>query len=372
MKLLSIMKSRVKRETVFLISLMAALMTLFFVPPSLNMTRHIDWKVLACLFCLMVAVGGVRNAGVLSVAASRLARLSKSTRSLSATLVFLTFFTSMAITNDVALITFIPLSLIVLAETPRPMTRILTIVLQTIAANIGSSLTPIGNPQNLFLFSRYDLSLYSFFAETAGIVLVGGLLLCMSLFAIRRDPVVYRIPVDAAPVVVSHAVAFGLLFIASVLAVFGILPFVPVSIVSALTILMLDRRLARTLDYGLLLTFVCFFVCTGNLGEIPSVASFLTSVVDKHTLATGILASQIISNVPAAILLSGYTSDAGSLVRAVSIGGLGTLIASLASVISFKFFARNRPFETMKYLGVFSAINAIYLGVIWIITFFWY
>ena len=372
MNVLTAIRSRAKRETVLLISLAAALSTLFFVPPSTAMARHIDWKVLACLYCLMAAVGGAKNSGVFSVAASHLARLSGSTRSLSGTLVVITFFSSMAITNDVALITFVPLSLLVLAGTPRPMTRILTIVLQTVAANLGSSLTPIGNPQNLFLFSRYGMSLSAFVAETAGIVAIGGALLVVSLGAIRKEPVVYRIPADKVPVDIPRSIAFGALFLASVMVVFGTLPFVPVCVAATVTVAVFDRRLARTLDYGLLLTFVCFFVCTGNLGDIPGVSSFLTSVASKRPLATGILASQAISNVPAAILLSDYTNESGELIRAVSIGGLGTLIASLASVISFKFFARERPGETSKYLIVFSVVNAAYLVILWLFAYTWY
>ncbi len=364
--------SRARRETVLLISFAAALVTLFFVHPSFDMARHIDWKVLACLFCLMSAVGGAKNAGVFTVAASRLVRLSGSTRALSAMLVFVTFLSSMAITNDVALITFIPLALIVLSGTPRPMTRILTVVLQTIAANIGSSLTPIGNPQNLYIFSRYQLSIARFVSETAGIVVFGGILISICLVLIDNTPVEYRIPVDSAPVDIPRATAFGSLFVVSVLVVFGVLPFMPVSILAAVTVMVLDRRLARTLDYGLLLTFVCFFVCTGNLGDIPRVSSFLTSVAERQALATGILASQLISNVPAAILLSAYVTDAGDLVRAVSVGGLGTLIASLASVISFKYFARERPEETLRYLTVFTILNFLFLGILWVFARYWY
>ncbi len=366
MRALRAIRSRARSELVLVISCIASLGTFFFVPPSFETARHIDWKVLACLFCLMTAIGGAKNAGVFSVAASRLARLSGSTRSLSALLVFVTFFSSMAITNDVALITFVPLTLVVLSKNPKPMTRIITVTLQTIAANIGSALTPIGNPQNLYVFSRYDMSLSSFLGETAGIVILGGVLLVVAISAVGKGPVGYRVPVDTAPVDVHRAAIFGLLFLVSVSAVFGLVPYQPVVALAAISVLAADRRLARMLDYGLLLTFVCFFVCIGNLGEIPRIASFLTAAAERNALATGIIASQLISNVPAAILLSGYVPDPGELVRSVSIGGLGTLIASLASVISFKFFARERPDETFKYLTVFTALNAIFLCILWV------
>lgn len=357
-----------RKETVFLISLGAALVSFLLVPPSLALFRCLDYKVLACLFCLMSSVAGARKAGVLDVFASRLVRMSGSVRSLGGLLVFGTFFSSMAITNDVALITFIPLSLIVLSGVPDRKVRVTIIVLQTIAANMGSSLTPIGNPQNLFLFSRYDISLQGFLAETGTIVAASGLLLAGSLAFLPDRKLDKRSVSDSFAINITHASVYGVLFIVTVMGVFGVVDYRPVLVLLVITVLVLDRKILSTLDYGLLGTFVCFFVFIGTMQEIPELRSILSRVVGEHPLASGIVSSQFISNVPAAILLSGFTSSAGDLLRGVSIGGLGTIIASLASVISFKFYTRSYPDETVSYLVCFTKWNLCFIVALLTVT----
>lgn len=361
-------RSFAKRETVFLLSLMAALVSFFFEPPSAALAGCIDYKVLSCLFCLMASVAGARKAGVLDVFASRLVLLSGTVRALGAMLIFGTFVSSMAITNDVALITFVPLSLIVLSRIPDSRVRITVIVLQTIAANMGSALTPIGNPQNLFLYSFFDLPLSVFLGETAIVVAVSAILLAISLRvlpAIRLDG---RTATSTFLIDGKRAIAYGVLFLLAVAGVFGLLDYRLVLIVIAASTFIIDRRLLATLDYGLLGTFVCFFIFIHNIQGIQELKGFLSDAVGKHPLVSGIAVSQCISNVPAAILLSGFTQSAGDLIRGVSIGGLGTIIASLASVISFKFFAHSYPAETFRYLAVFTVWNVAYMAILLAVT----
>lgn len=366
--LVGTLRSFAKRETVFLLSLTAALVSFLFEPPSAVLVECIDYKVLSCLFCLMAAVAGARKAGVLDVFASRLVRLSSSVRALGGMLIFGTFVSSMAITNDVALITFVPLSLIVLSRIPDSRVRITVIVLQTIAANMGSALTPIGNPQNLFLYSFYGLSLSRFLGETAVVVAASAVLLAVSLGVLPAMRLDGRTDSNTFHIDGRKSIAYGVLFLLAVTGVFGILDYRLVLVVITVSVFAVDRRLLATLDYGLLGTFVCFFIFIHNIQGIQELKVFLSDAVGRHPLLSGVAVSQCISNVPAAILLSGFTQSAGDLIRGVSIGGLGTIIASLASVISFKFFAHSYPAETFRYLAIFTVWNVVYMAILLAVT----
>lgn len=322
---------------------------------------YIDWKVLACLFSLMAVVAGLRKSGLFSSLAAAITRVGGSVRSLSAILVFVTFFVSMAVTNDVALITFIPFSLILLRDFGNERLRLRIVTLQTIAANIGSSLTPVGNPQNLYLFSFYRMDGGTFFSAIAPIVLAGSALLALSLYAVPATPVRPGAGSGNTRPDRRSVALYAILFVLSVLAVFRILDYRATAAIVFAFVLVYDRSLFGKIDYSLLGTFVCFFVCIGNLQRIPSVNGFLTSVVSRNVVLVGALASQAISNVPAAILLSGFTENAPELLRAVSIGGMGTIIASLASVISFKIYTREYPGSALRYLAVFTFWNVLFL-----------
>ena len=355
----------IKRETVLTIALSLAAISAFFVRPSVAYVGYIDFKVLACLFCLMVVVAGLRRTGLFERAALALTRYTTSVRNMAFILVAATFFISMAITNDVALITFIPFSLLLMKDIKNPKTRMKIITLQTIAANIGSSLTPVGNPQNLFIFSFYRMDAGAFFPAIGPIVIIGGIGLVIALATI---------PDEKLPAIKSGhnftsswklMLSYGVLFALSVLTVFRIVDWRIALIAVILFVAIFDRPIFFRVDYSLLFTFVGFFVFIGNLQNMSAISSFLKSVVGHNTTLVSALASQAISNVPSAILLSGFTNDAASLLRGVSIGGMGTLIASLASVISFKFFTRERREDAMKYLGVFTVWNVVFFIVLY-------
>jgi len=349
-----------KNETVLAIASFAAVVSMFRTPPSAAYFGYIDWKVLSCLFCLMAVVSGLRRTGLIDRAAASMTRFCGSVRKMAAILVGTVFFVSMAITNDVALITFIPFSLILMKDIKRPQSRMTIITLETIAANIGSSLTPVGNPQNLYLFSFYGMNGPAFFAAIFPVVAAGGLLLFASVFILRNEKM--QGASAGANYTTDRRLVFLYLalFALSVVAVFGFLDYRAVLVVVAVTIFIADRTIFRRIDYSLLFTFIGFFIFIGNLQEIESVSRFLTRMVALNPMLVASLASQAISNVPAAILLSRFTGDAGALLRGVSIGGMGTIIASLASVISYKFFAREYPADSLRYLGIFSAWNILF------------
>jgi len=356
-----------KKEPVLLLALVAALASALFVHPSAAYIGYIDFKVLACLFCLMAVVAGLRGTGLFDIAASALTRHAGTVRRMALVLVMATFFISMGITNDVALITFVPFGLLLMKDIPNPKTRMTILTLQTIAANLGSCLTPVGNPQNLYLFSFYELSAGEFFSAIAPVTIAGGILLILSVLTLEDEPVR---PAEGGAnhrIDMPRTSLYLVLFVLSVLAVFRILDYRMVTALVLILLVLFARQLLVHIDYSLLFTFVGFFVFMGNLQEIDQVNRFLTSVVNANVLLVSTIASQAISNVPAAVLLSHFTSDSGELLRGVSIGGLGTIIASLASVISFKFFVRDRPGETLGYLGTFTLWNSGFLVVLYIL-----
>lgn len=356
------------RETVLCIAVAAASVSMLFVTPSIAYVGYIDWKVLSCLLCLMAVVAGLRASGAFDILASSILRFAGNTRSLAAILIGTTFFVAMGITNDVALITFVPFALLLMRDGVSSRTRAHIIALQTIAANIGSSLTPIGNPQNLYLFSYYHISPSTFFRGILPIVLSGGALLALSILRIKQRPVYAGHSGPNFSLKKKRLALFIALFIISVLAVFRVLDYRLVTFLVIGSLLLLDRELIKSIDYSLLFTFMAFFIFIGNMQRIETVQSFLTGLVGLNTVLVSALASQIISNVPAAILLSRFTDDAIGLLRGVSIGGMGTLIASLASVISYKFLSHEHPDEVLQYLVIFTKWNILFFAVLYAIN----
>ena len=353
-----------KREAVPSIALLCALVSMLFVPPSAAYLGYIDFRVLALLFCLMAVVAGFQDCGVFAVLAQKLLGGQRSFRLITLALVLLPFFTSMLITNDVALITFVPFTLLVLGLVGRMDRAIYIIVLQTVAANLGSMATPVGNPQNLYLYAAYEVPVGSFFAALAPLTLVS--LLCLSAAALwgKSERIEVHFPdvqkIRNRPQLWSMAV----LFLACLLAVFHVLDWRILLVLVAATLALFARPLFPRVDYGLLFTFICFFIFAGNIGSIPVIKEALSDLMSRNTFLTSLAASQVISNVPAAVLLSGFTGDWRGLMLGTDVGGLGTLIASLASLISFRLYLRTPEAKPLKYLGVFTLANVAGLVVL--------
>ena len=351
----------IKKEIVLTIALAAALLTCLFVPPSSAYLGYIDFEVLSCLFCLMLVVAGLSTLNFFPFTAVFLLKRTKNLRVMAATVITLCFFGSMLITNDVVLITFVPFTFTILAMSGRFEDAVPIVVLQTIAANLGSTLTPVGNPQNLYIYSYFQMNPAEFFSAMLPFVGFSALLLCIGLLVIRREPVNTEGLTSTFITSRPKLVIYALLFVLSILGVFDIVPYLLILPIVAAAVLLTDRRLLWTIDYALLATFVCFFIFVGNLSKIPEVAAFIQGAMDGHELIVSALLSQIISNVPAAVLLSGFTEQRIPLLLGVNAGGLGTIIASLASLISYKLFSRNLPTAKVRYLLVFTIFNIAFL-----------
>lgn len=350
----------IQKEPVLTAASILALISVFFVPPDSTYLQYIDFKTLLCLFCLMTALKGIEREGLLNAISVKLSSGMKDLKPFIFLLVFTCFFASMFMTNDVALIALIPITLSVLSLCGQERHTALVVVLQTIAANIGSSLTPIGNPQNLYLFTRYEFGLPSFLRVTFPFVLFGGILLALVCFFIPRYPISQV--KSTTPVIRKRPViAYGAMFFLAVAAVLRLVPYQAAAIIILAATAILDRRTLCQVDYCLLLTFASIFIFVGNLARIDWVYQAVSELIRKDTMVTAALLSQFISNVPAAVMLSGFTDNAYQLLTGVNVGGMGTLIASMASVISYKLYAAAYPKKTILFLGIFTAFNLLFL-----------
>lgn len=353
-----------RREPVLCIAAVCAAASVALNPPSADYLNYIDWRVLSLLFCLMAVVAGFQECGVFAVLAQRLLAGERRMRFVTLTLVLLPFFASMLVTNDVALITFVPFAVLVLGLIGRTERLIYIVVLQTIAANLGSMATPVGNPQNLYLYANYELAPGQFFAVMVPLTLVS--LVCLVIAALCVRPEGIRVTFSEQAVIRSPG-RLGLmagLFLLCLLSVFRVLPYPALLAVVAAGMLIFDRPLFGKVDYGLLATFFCFFLFAGNVGACAPVREALTAVMEQNTALTSGVASQVISNVPAAVLLSNFTADWYGLLVGANIGGLGTPIASLASLISMKAYLKSPGARAGRYLLVFTLANLVALAIL--------
>lgn len=362
--------SFMKKEAVLCAAGLLAVISAFIVPPSVAYLKYIDYRVLALLFGLMLVVAGFQSIGFFRYLGDRLLAKASCTRHLCLLLVFLCFFSSMLITNDVALLTFVPFAVMLFAMAGEAKLLIPVVVLQTIAANLGSMLTPIGNPQNLYLYSTYAFSPADFVLHMLPLsALSAGLLLLCSILLPNR-PLAAPAGQNSSPAVKIPAagklIAYTLLFLVCLLCVFRLISWPVMLGILVCAVFFLDKKLFRSVDYFLLLTFVCFFLFIGNMQRIPAISDLLRSLITGRELLLGALFSQCISNVPAAILLSGFTDQALPLLYGVNVGGLGTLIASLASVISYRLYSGSRNARKGAYLKVFTLYNVLFLVVLYI------
>lgn len=357
-----------KQETVLCVAAVCAVLTMFLVPPDGTYPGYIDMRVLCLLFALMAVVAGFQTCGVFRYLTFQLLRRGGTGRMLGVTLVLLPFFSSMLVTNDVALLVFVPFTLGLLTRMDCRKAAIPMLVLQTIAANLGSMATPVGNPQNLFLYATYGLTAGEFFSAMLPLTAVS--LLCLTTAALpvlpKTLPDLYlqRETLESP----RSLLVYGILFALCLLTVFRVVPYGITTAVVLFVILLLDRQILRDLDYALLATFVCFFIVSGNLGRMEAVRTFLQTLLQKNTLLTAVGTSQIISNVPAAVLLSGFTDEWRALLEGVNIGGLGTPIASLASLITLKQYLRWPGARAGKFLLIFTLANLAGLAVLLSVT----
>lgn len=407
------------REAVLVVAAAAALASCTLVPPDAAYVRYIDWHTLALLFCLMAMVAGFRKLGVLDAAGAWLVARARTPRAVAAALVALAFFASMLVTNDVALITFVPLALVVLRRANMEARLCLVATLMTAAANLGSMLTPVGNPQNLYLFTASGMSIREFLQLMAPYTLASAALLAAVIaLAFREKPTqMAKSKTVAGSVAVArnrqqdhresnadvndartfcspsvpgpsegerpggqtkpfeftaHPIRFALylvLFIACLVAVAGVLDVRALLAVVLLATALSDTSLLRRVDWGLLATFVALFVFVGNMARVPLLHDALAAAVDGNALLAAVGASQVISNVPSAVLLSGFTAQWSALIVGTNLGGLGTLIASMASLITFKAVSVGRAGIRTHYLRTFTLVNVAFLTALLALAF---
>ena len=362
--------SFLRREAVLTAALLLALISAVLVGIDRAYLDYIDTDVLLLLFSLMAVVRALSHLGLFDAAGRILCRVGRNARRTALLLVLACFFFAMLITNDVALITFVPLALLLLSGRE----RLYTVALMSAAANLGSMATPIGNPQNIYLVSHYGMDGGTFFGTVLPVAGLSVLLTALGTLLLPKKPLAAAEPdpSDAKPLTDRRgkltALVCGLLFVLCLLSVFRVLPKWVCALAALAVFLLLDRRALREVDYALLLTFVCFFVFVGNLGRIGIVHDFLVRRIAGHELAAGVLLSQVISNVPAALMLSSFTENAPALLLGVNVGGLGTLVASLASLISFQLYRRADGAETGRYLLVFTLVNVVLLLPLYLLS----
>lgn len=353
-----------KKNVVLAVAFVLAVTTMFFVPPDAGYASYFDGKTLACLFCTLAVVGALRDVNFFSYLARRIVCLTGTLRAAVIAVVCITFLGSMLLANDMALITFLPLGYYVLSCTDHREILAFVFILQNIAANLGGMLTPFGNPQNLYLYEYFRIENSEFFRIMlpSFLVAVCLILLCCMVFVKneRLRPLMLEGPVPPK----KRTSLYLLLFVFSILLVFRIVPYTIGLVLIAGILLTVDRKALAEVDYPLLLTFVCFFVFSGNLARVDAVNRILSGILAKNTLLVSVLSCQFISNVPSAVLLSHFTTDYPNLLLGVNIGGTGTLIASLASMITFREYGKDAPGQAKRYLLLFSAFNFFFLGVL--------
>ena len=346
-----------KKECVLVIAVTLAILSSFISIPKLS---YIDFKVLILLFNLMVVVAAFKELKVLDSIAIGLLKKCNTYTSISLALVFITFISSMIVTNDVALITFVPLSIVIARKANINVLKI--VIFQTLAANLGSSFTPMGNPQNLFIYSFYNLSPIDFFKITLPIVVLAVLFLVLLVLKDKK----MNLSLDLEDVKIDNkrdVYLFGGLFLIILLSVFHVIDYKVTFLITIVMVLILNKKLFSQVDYSLLITFIGFFIFVGNISTMDVVKNFMEGILNspKSTFLASVLSSQVISNVPATMLLSGFTDHFKELLLGVNIGGMGTLIASLASVISYKIYASE--FGNDNYMKSFTFYNILGLVI---------
>ena len=352
-----------KTNAVMLVAALCALITSFLVPPDKEYLEYFDFKTLTCLFCVLAVVCALRNIRFFYTMAKAIVRRFRTAKSAILALVYITFIGSMLIANDMALLTFLPLGYFVLHTTGKEKYLAFTYIMQNIAANLGGMLTPFGNPQNLYLYSKFNIPDAEFVSIMFLPFIISIILItvCCLVF-VKSEPLV--IEEKAASLPVARTATYLILFAYSILIVFKFIPYQTGLIIIPLAILLLDRLALLQVDYGLLLTFVFFFIFAGNMSRIDAVREFFSYLLEQNTLIFSALSCQVISNVPSAILLSQFTENYRELLLGVNIGGAGTLIASLASLITFKEYTKQDPKHTISYILKFTAYNFAFLIIL--------
>ena len=362
-KLIYFLMAFTRKNAVMCIAFFAALITTFIVPIDSEYLGYFDYKTLTCLFCVLAVVCALKNINFFYMLAKKVVQLFKTARMSVLALVYITFIGSMLIANDMALLTFLPLGYFVLRSTNKKKYMAFTFIMQNVAANLGGMLTPFGNPQNLYLYTKFNIPNLEFMSIMAPPFILSVLLItiCCLVF-VKPEPL--SIEDEKIKLNPYKTSIYLVLFILALVIVFRGVPYWIGLIIIPITLLFVDRKALKMVDYGLLLTFVFFFIFAGNMARIDAIRNLFSSLLEKSTLLFSVLSCQVISNVPSAILLSQFTANYADLLIGVNIGGVGTLISSLASLITFREYVRSNPKKTRFYIAMFSLINFVFLIIL--------
>lgn len=357
-----------KKNVILVVAVFGAVITSFIVPPDSKYPGYFDYKTLTCLFCTLAVVCALKNISFFYILARRIVACFKTTKMCVLALVYITFIGSMLIANDMALLTFLPLGFYVLTTTNKKELMAYVFILQNIAANLGGMLTPFGNPQNLYIYTKYNIANGEFvsimfppFILSIAIITACCLFIPSEKLEISSENVVFD---------KKKAALYAVLFILSITIIFRAVPYWIGLIVIPAVLIFVDKKALKMVDYPLLFTFVSFFIFAGNMARIEVIRNFFSGLLHSSTLLTSVFSCQCISNVPTAILLSQFTENYKELLLGVNIGGVGTLIASLASLITFREYVKNNPGKTSYYIKLFSIMNFGFLLILVIACYF--
>ncbi len=349
-----------KKQFVLVIATLAMLITCIFVPVDSSYIGYFNFRTIATLFCTLAVVSAFSHIHIFEIISKTIVIKLHNLRNATLALVLITFVGSMLLANDMALLTFLPLGFFVLSKTGNEKAMAFTFIMQNIAANLGGMVTPFGNPQNLYLYSYYNIGTLRFMAIMFPTFITATILIVVMCLFVKPTPLTLKND-DNYIINKRLTLVYSLLFVCSILIVFRILPYTWGTLAITLALLLLDKDAILEVNYPLLATFCVFFVFSGNMARIPAVSDFFSNLLPKNTLLFGILSCQCISNVPSAVLLSHFTNDYSSLLPAVNIGGCGTLIASLASLITFSEYKKHNPNTIFRYILKFTAINIFFI-----------
>ena len=357
----------IKKEVVLSIAIILTIVTCFFVPIDKEYLEYFEWKTLSSLFCMLAVVAGLKHTNVFELISKKLIGLFKTRRAVIYALVYGTFFFDMIVANDMSLITFLPLTYLVLHSTNNDKYLAFTFIMQTIAANMGGMITPYGNPQNLYLYSFYNIPTLEFF----GILLVQSVTVALLLFIgclfIKNDKLEMK-NTTSFEIDKKRLAVYAVLFVFVILSIFRVVPHVITLALVIVAVLVTDIKRFKQVDYALLATFCVFFIFSGNIARITIIKDFIAGIVEENALIAGIVSCQFISNVPTAIFLSKFTDQYRDLLVSVNIGSLGIIISSLASLITLKEFLKHQPKGFKKYMGMFTLINTTFLAILIVVT----
>jgi len=362
-------KSFIKKNIVVIIAGILAVISMSIIPIDKDYLNYFEWDTIICLFCMLAVVAGLKSTNIFDIISKKIISLFHNRRSVIYALVFGTFLFDMIVANDMSLITFLPLTYIVLHSTGNDKYLAFTFIMQTIAANMGGMITPYGNPQNLYLYSFFNIGITDFFSTLFIQFLFIALLLFICCSFVRPEPLTIKNN-DNNKLNKNKFIIYAILFIMTIASIFRIIPNELTLVIVIFTLIFCDKKIIKEIDFGLLLTFCFFFIFSGNIARIQPIRDFIYNIIEKNTFFAGIISCQLISNVPTAIFLSQFTTEYKELLKAVNIGSLGILISSLASLITLKEFLKHQPKKFFKYIGMFTLFNTLFLISLIIVTIF--